>query len=182
MAIRDRLASRTGRLRCGHTVDELWDKVAAGRAEQDPHVRSCPYCQSTVDGLTALREATAELVAEAPEAPSSLLRTVMRAVRTEARRGEMTELFGGPDTATVSLRAIAAMVRVVVDSFEGLTPHAITAHAGTEIDAVDVHIDAGLASGRPTEVERRLREQITEMLALGVSLRLGRLQVRVQAP
>jgi len=27
-----------------------------------------------------------------------------------------------------------------------------------------------------------LREQITEMLALGVSLRLGRLQVRVQAP
>lgn len=182
MAVRDRVSARTVRLRCGRSVDELWDEVAAGEAEDDPHVRDCPYCQSTVDGLIALRGATAELVAEAPQAPPSLLGTVMRAVRTEARRGETMELFGGTDAARVSLRAISGLVRSAVDADDELTPLTVRAAAGEEVDQVDVSIAAEWMGTHPADVEQRLGEQVATMLALGVGLRLGRLQLRLKSP
>jgi len=181
MAVKDRVSARNVQLRCGRTVDELWDKVVAGEAEHDPHVPECRYCRSTVDGLTALLEATAELVAEAPQAPPSLSGTVMRAVRTEARRGETMELFGGTDAAQVSLRAVSGMVRVVVDAYDELSPLTVRAAAGAEIDQVDVRIAAEWAGAHPTDVEQRLRQQVATMLALGVGLRLGRLQLRLES-
>jgi len=188
MALADRVLgakvlSRQPRLQCGRTVDEVWEAVQAGRADDDAHISSCRYCRTTVDGLMALRSATAELVADAPRASPSMFDSVMRAVRTEARRGDTLELFGGTDAARVSVRAVSGLARLVVDGDDRLAPVSVQASRGAEVDQVDISIAAevlGDAQVTPMEVEQRLRRELVDMLAQGVGLRLGvlRLQLR----
>lgn len=183
MALRNRTAGDRTRLQCGRTVDELWAIVRAGDMDADEHLHSCPDCRSRVDGLVALSVATDALVAETPRVPAPLLETVLRVLRRDSRRGEAMELFGGGDAARVSVRMITRLVRLVVDSHDELG--AVTVHAGLgkDIDQVDVHIAAEvLASDAqpPQQVKQRLHEQLTDMLAARLGLRLGALKLQLQ--
>jgi hypothetical protein len=169
-------------LPCGRTVDGLWEQVRSG-GTGDAHTQSCPHCLTTLDGLSALRVATRALVAEDVAAPPSLLDRVMRVVRTEARRGATVVLFGGPDSAVVSIRAIAGLVRFVVDSRRELYPVHVRVTNGSEFGLVDVAVRAevlGELSAISGTVERELRESLAAVLGGGLGLGLGRLRVQVR--
>lgn len=169
-------------LPCGRPVEWLWRQVRAG-GELDPHVAGCPHCRTTVDGLLALREATEVLRSEDLQAPSSLLDRVMRVVRTEARRGATVPLFGGPDAAEVSVRAVAGLVRFVVDARDDLSPLTVRVSAGDELGEVDVAVTAEVLGGARAlggSVEQELRAALEDVLGAGLGLGLGRLRVQVR--
>lgn len=187
MALSDARRARGGgggvRLRCGRTVDGLWELVSSDAAEPDAHVAGCPYCRSALAGLRPLRSATDALLAERVQAPPSLFGTVMRVVRTAAHRGETVALHGGPDAARVSVRAVAALVRAALDAQAGLVPVSVQIEAGAELGLLDVAVVAELAGAAPTgagELEAQLRRSVDDALRGGLGLRLGRLRVQVR--
>lgn len=171
-------------LPCGRAVEWLWHQVRAGEGF-DPHVDGCPHCRTTVDGLSALAEATAELREEELHTPAALLDRVMRVVRTEARRGATVPLFGGPDAAEVSVRAVAGLVRFVVDARPDLNPVEVRVEAGAELGRVDVAVAAEVVGGAAAlggSVEQELRTALEDVLGAGLGLALGRLRVQVLGP
>ncbi|MCP2258060.1 hypothetical protein LX15_001747 [Streptoalloteichus tenebrarius] len=178
---RGRLA-RSGRLPCGHTIDSLWERVRSGAsAVPDEHVARCRHCQTALEGLRALHAATEELAAEEVSAPPGLFDRVMRVVRTEARRGDTVPLVTGPDPASVSTTAVAAVVRFAVDTLPGQRLRArrcrVQAPPGT-VDVLDVSVEVLSPSAAEWD-ETELRRRIAAVVSAHVGVRVRRLELDV---
>lgn len=168
------------KLPCGRTVDSLWDSVVSG-AELDSHAASCPHCQTALEGLRALHSATEELVAEEVAAPPSLLERVMRVVRTEARSGDTVPLVWGPDPASISTKAVAAVVRFAVDTLPEAdlrARHCEVRSPADTVDVLDVTVQVLAPAGRLVD-EPVLRQRIEAVVSAHIGLRLRELSLEV---
>lgn len=105
------------RLPCGRLVTHVWERARSGRA--DPHMTDCPHCREAVEGLTALDRTTRTLRAERPSA-RTVAERVVRAVRAEARLGQMLPLDDPARDLRIAETAAAKVLRRAADRVPGV--------------------------------------------------------------
>jgi hypothetical protein len=145
-------------LPCGRDVEGVWD----GLDSPDEHAVLCPDCRAVRESLLVLREATAELVADDELAPPpGLTSRIMAAVRADVRRWDVVELPGeGPDSARISARAAAAVLRFAADGVPGVLARHCRVVEGDGGAVVELDIAVEAAELTPATVER-VRERVT---------------------
>jgi hypothetical protein len=173
---------QAGHQPCGRSIDSLWEHLLAGE-QPDSHIATCAHCRTTLVGLRALDAAKRALASERIAAPPTLVRRIMRTVRTEARNGTTVPLVTGPDPARVSAKAIAAVVRFAVNTMPNARLRAgqcdINAPAGT-VDMLDVTVEITAPPGRGIDQES-LGRRVDMVIMAQVGLRLRELNLTVSS-
>ncbi|OLR93280.1 hypothetical protein [Actinokineospora bangkokensis] len=125
-------------LPCGRDLEGVWEHLDA----PDGHERGCPDCRAARADLLVLRTATAELVEEDLRPPPGLTGRIMGAVRADLRRRDLVALPAtAPDTARISTRAAAAVLRSAVDAVDGVRArHCGVAERADGVVEVDLHV------------------------------------------
>ncbi|WP_326567174.1 Asp23/Gls24 family envelope stress response protein [Amycolatopsis rhabdoformis] len=165
-------------LPCGRDLDELWDRLDDGA---DEHQAGCPHCGTARASLLALREATAELVAEPDPVPPNLVGRIMSAVRAEARRGQMLDLpTPEPGRVEVSEAAVAVVLRYAADSVGDVRARRCRVRTvGAEVE-VELTLAVRLGNIAGAETLARVRERVTAAAAARVGLTLAKLDLLVE--
>jgi hypothetical protein len=170
-------------LPCERDVEQVWERLdAVGAGLADEHELTCPHCRAARESLLALREATAELVAE-DDAPSpDLFGRIMSAVRAEVRRGSMVRL-PTPESGyvEVSEQAVAAVLRYAADTVDGVRARRCRVRAdGEGVVEVELTLAVSVRNATGGEALAKVRERVTAAAAARVGLTLARLDLRVE--
>jgi hypothetical protein len=107
-------------LACGRDAALVWDKAEEGR-QPDAHERGCPHCSAVYADARRL-DATVHRMADEPVAPppSTLLPTVMGAVRAAPRPKEALLLDSPLGPNRLARAAATAVLRTAVDTLDGM--------------------------------------------------------------
>jgi len=172
-------------LPCERDVEQVWERLdAVGAGLADEHELTCPHCRAARESLLALREATAELVAE-DDVPPALFGRIMSAVRAEVRRGSMVALpTPEPGFVEISEQAVAAVLRYAADTVDGVRARRCrvrTGASGGVGGVVDVELTLAVSLRNVTggEALALVRERVTTAAAARVGLTLARLDLLV---
>jgi uncharacterized alkaline shock family protein YloU len=181
-----------GRLTCGRRVEDVLAQVAAGRGgDRDAHQRQCPHCHAALAEYERLWAPVAELAAEKPSAPDSIVENALRRIRGAVEHLDYGVLESARGRTRISARVVVAVARESAQAVPGVRvalSKRITSRTG---DGSDIPADgtaenpaggsevvAGLA-GRSTAIEitlaadygvdlHRLGEQVREAVAAEV--------------
>ncbi|MGW4520989.1 Asp23/Gls24 family envelope stress response protein [Amycolatopsis sp. NPDC004378] len=169
-------------LPCERDVEQVWERLdAVGAGLADEHELTCPHCRTARESLLALREATAELVAEEDVPPPDLFGRIMSAVRAEVRRGSMVPLpTPEPGLVEVSEQAVAAVLRYAADTVDGVRARRcrVRTVAGGVVE-VDLTLAVSLRNATGGEALSLVRERVTAAAAARVGLTLAKLDLLV---
>jgi uncharacterized alkaline shock family protein YloU len=181
-----------GRLTCGRRVEDVLAQVAAGRGgDRDAHQRRCPHCHAALAEYERLWAPLAELAAEKPSAPDSIVENALRRIRGAVEHLDYGVLESARGRTRISARVVVAVARESAQAVPGVRvalSKRITSRTGdgSDIPADDTaenpaggaEVVAGLA-GRSTAIEitlaadygvdlHRLGEQVREAVAAEV--------------
>jgi hypothetical protein len=167
------------RLRCGRSIDDVWDHVDD---LPDAHESTCPDCQEARARLIRLSNATADLRVHEVTTPAlqpdpSLLGSVMGVVQAEGRRGQLLPLSDETPEQTISEQAVVGLVWAAADDVPGIRARRCRIHrapaAAPASTQVDIHLTLATTLGtsipQVTELLRgRVRQMVTAKTGLGV--------------
>ncbi|WP_219418696.1 Asp23/Gls24 family envelope stress response protein [Pseudonocardia nigra] len=166
----DGARTRRHALPCGRSVEQVWQELEAGQVSA--HGADCPHCSTARASLEQLAEATRQLVADPLEPPPRLLDRIMGAVRAELTTADPIPLPSESGQVDISTHALAAVLRYVVDSVDGLRAHRCrielapdVAHTVRAWMSVSLHYPTdGIAAVE--EARRRARAALSERIGL----------------
>ncbi|MFG2887927.1 hypothetical protein [Streptomyces sp. NPDC048248] len=107
------------RLPCGRMVSHVWERARTTDDQTDAHTTGCAFCRQAIEGLTALDHTTRTLRAERPSARTVADR-VVRAVRAEARLGQMLPLDDPMQELRIAETTVAKVLRRAADRIPGV--------------------------------------------------------------
>ncbi|MFH8574052.1 hypothetical protein [Streptomyces sp. NPDC017993] len=160
------------RLPCGRLVSHVWEQARAASDQPDTHTSRCIYCQQAIEGLAALDATTRTLRAEPPSARTVADR-IVRAVRAEARLGQILPLDDPAQDLRIAETTVAKILRRAADRIPGvraascrLTPD----EAGTQV-TITMTLAATLDEplpGRTAQVRRAVADASAHDIGLAV--------------
>jgi len=109
------------RLACGRSVEQVWEEMEAGSVSA--HAAGCPHCSTARASLDQLVEATRLLIDDPVRPPPGLLDRIMAAARADLTHGVPIPLPSPAGDVDISAHALAAVLRFVIDSVDGLRAH-----------------------------------------------------------
>ncbi|VVJ23266.1 Uncharacterised protein [Amycolatopsis camponoti] len=168
-------------LPCERDVEQVWERLdAVGAGQADEHELTCPHCRAARESLLALREATAELVAD-DDLPPALFGRIMSAVRAEVRRGSMVALpTPEPGVVEISEQAVAAVLRYAADTVDGVRARRCRVRtAENGVVEVELTLAVSLRNVTGGEALALVRERVTTAAAARVGLTLAKLDLLV---
>ena len=109
------------RLTCGRQVDEVVAQVAAGHGgDRDAHQQECPHCHAALAEYERLWAPLAELAAEKPTAPDSILDNVLRRIRGAVEHADHGVLESPLGRTRISARVVVAIARESAQAVPGV--------------------------------------------------------------
>lgn len=173
-------ASNDDLLGCGRSIDSVWETLDG---LPDEHQVSCEYCIEAREQLLALYELTQEVRSEQEAEPLStnLTDRIMKAARTQVRRGRRIPVERTPDSVIeASEYAISAVVRGAVDSVDGAVARTCRIRTlGEEPNGVvRIGVEASITvSGY--RIIPQIQDELRDVIAQDVRARLGLLVSKV---
>lgn len=162
----------------GHTIEELFDYLDAGREPVDPSIEGSAGCRIALEALTRLRELTPGLLAadaaEEPEPSESWVQSILSGIALDARSGRRIPVAGRVPEADLGITEGA--VRGAIRAAERVVPGIVVGKCRFDGDVtvpgapVRVRVEVSAPYGVPipdgvhrlrAEIERRLRTHTT---------------------
>jgi uncharacterized alkaline shock family protein YloU len=155
-----------GRLACGRQIDDVVAQVAAGQGgDRDTHQQNCPHCHAALAEYERLWAPLAELAAEKPGAPDSIVVNALRRIRGAVEHNDYGVLESPLGRTRISARVVVAVARESAQAVPGvrvaLSKHVTSRTAGrSDVHGPDTAVNpaggaevvAGVA-GRSTAIE-----------------------------
>jgi uncharacterized alkaline shock family protein YloU len=132
---------RGERLACGRRVEDVLAQVAAGRGDdRGAHQRQCPHCQAALVEYERLWAPLAELAADRPSAPDSIVENALRRIRGVVEHLDYGLLESALGRTRISVRVVVAVARESAQAVPGvrvaLSKH-ITSRTGESSEVRD---------------------------------------------
>lgn len=162
----------------GHTIEELFDYLEAGREPADPSIEGSAGCRIALEALTRLRDLTPGLLAadtsNEPEPSESWVQSVISGIALDARAGRRIPVVTQAPEADLGITEGA--LRGVIRAAERVVPGIVVGKCRFDGDVtvpgtpVRVRVEVSAPYGVPipgavqrlrAEIERRLRTHTT---------------------